>query len=91
MFVRGSFEVVSKELLFPALRAVGNGWATGDVSVAGEHMASHAAIRRLKAIFDNAGVDTSAAGSVVSACLLAAAMRSELSPLLRPRAAAGYR
>ena len=41
--------------LFPTLVALGDGWATGQIDVAGEHMASHAVHRRLSAAFEAAG------------------------------------
>lgn len=47
LFARGSFERVATDLLFPALQALGEAWAAGLVSVAGEHMASSAVQRRL--------------------------------------------
>ena len=47
LFSRGSFEHVVEDLLFPALERLGDAWASGEVSVAGEHLASHAVQRRL--------------------------------------------
>ena len=47
IFARGSFERISSDLLFPALEALGDAWAAGLVTVAGEHMASSAVQRRL--------------------------------------------
>ena len=55
LFARGSFERVASDLLFPALEALGDAWARGEVSVAGEHMASHAVQRRLAQAFEAAG------------------------------------
>jgi methanogenic corrinoid protein MtbC1 len=54
-FALGSFEHVVDSWLFPALEALGDGWARGDIDVAGEHAASHAVHRRLSAAFDAAG------------------------------------
>jgi MerR family transcriptional regulator, light-induced transcriptional regulator len=51
----GSFEHVVDSWLFPALEALGEGWARGDIDVAGEHAASHAVHRRLAAAFEAAG------------------------------------
>jgi DNA-binding transcriptional MerR regulator/methylmalonyl-CoA mutase cobalamin-binding subunit len=51
----GSFEHVVDSWLFPALEALGEGWARGEIDVAGEHAASHAVHRRLSAAFDAAG------------------------------------
>jgi methanogenic corrinoid protein MtbC1 len=52
---RGSFERVARDQLFPALRALGDAWAVGRVSVAGEHLASHGVLRRLGLALDSAG------------------------------------
>jgi DNA-binding transcriptional MerR regulator len=54
-FGLGSFEHVVDSWLFPALTALGEGWARGEIDVAGEHAASHAVQRRLSAAFDAAG------------------------------------
>jgi methanogenic corrinoid protein MtbC1 len=54
-FALGSFEHVVDSWLFPALQALGEGWARGEIDVAGEHAASHAVHRRLSAAFDAAG------------------------------------
>jgi DNA-binding transcriptional MerR regulator len=65
MFVRAQFEVVATQLLFPALRALGDAWARGEVSVAGEHLVSQAVLRRISAAFDAAGEGPAAEGSIV--------------------------
>jgi DNA-binding transcriptional MerR regulator/methylmalonyl-CoA mutase cobalamin-binding subunit len=54
-FALGSFEHVVEAWLFPTLEALGEGWAQGEISVAGEHAASHAVHRRLSAAYDAAG------------------------------------
>jgi DNA-binding transcriptional MerR regulator len=54
-FASGSFERVVEQRLMPALRALGEAWADGTVSVAAEHAASHAVLRRLSAAFEAAG------------------------------------
>jgi DNA-binding transcriptional MerR regulator/methylmalonyl-CoA mutase cobalamin-binding subunit len=54
-FSLGSFEHVVDSWLFPALAALGDGWARGEIDVAGEHAASNAAHRRLAAAFEAAG------------------------------------
>jgi MerR family transcriptional regulator, light-induced transcriptional regulator len=54
-FAAGSFEFVVEHWLFPALEALGEGWARGEIDVAGEHLASQAVRRRLSAAFDAAG------------------------------------
>ena len=53
-FSRGSFESVVDGWLMPALRALGQGWAEGRVSIAGEHLAAYAVQRRLAAAYDAA-------------------------------------
>jgi methanogenic corrinoid protein MtbC1 len=55
MFAAGSFERVVEERLYPALSAIGDAWAAGEVDVAGEHAASAAAMRRLSMAFEAAG------------------------------------
>ena len=55
LFARGSFERVADDLLFPALRRLGDAWSSGEVSVAGEHLASAAVLRRLGLALDAAG------------------------------------
>jgi DNA-binding transcriptional MerR regulator/methylmalonyl-CoA mutase cobalamin-binding subunit len=47
----GSFEAVVDDLLLPAAAALGESWAAGRLSVAGEHAASAAVARRLAAAF----------------------------------------
>ncbi len=54
-FALGTFEHVVDSWLFPTLQALGSGWASGEVDVAAEHMASHAVHRRLSAAFEAAG------------------------------------
>jgi DNA-binding transcriptional MerR regulator/methylmalonyl-CoA mutase cobalamin-binding subunit len=64
-FALGSFEHVVDSWLFPTLEALGAGWASGDVDVAAEHMASHAVQRRLSAAFEAAGSRSRGATVVV--------------------------
>ena len=54
-FALGSFEHVVDSWLFPTLGALGEGWARGEIDVAGEHAASQAVHRRLAAAFEAAG------------------------------------
>jgi DNA-binding transcriptional MerR regulator/methylmalonyl-CoA mutase cobalamin-binding subunit len=54
-FALGSFEHVVDSWLFPTLDALGEGWARGEIDVAGEHAASQAVHRRLSAAFEAAG------------------------------------
>lgn len=56
IFASGSFEAVVDDLVLPAAVALGEAWAAGRLSVAGEHAASAAVGRRLAAVFDAAGV-----------------------------------
>jgi len=55
LFATGSFERVVDDRLMPALRALGDAWAAGTLSVGGEHAASYAVLRRLSASFEAAG------------------------------------
>jgi methylmalonyl-CoA mutase cobalamin-binding subunit len=55
IFTRGSFEPVATRFLFPALQALGEAWARGDVTVGAEHMASNAVQRRLAQALEAAG------------------------------------
>ena len=55
IFAAGSFERVVEDRLFPALRALGDAWASGAVDVAGEHAASAAVARRLSMAFEASG------------------------------------
>jgi methylmalonyl-CoA mutase cobalamin-binding subunit len=55
IFARGSFERIATDLLFPALDALGEAWAAGQVTVAGEHMVSSAVERRLGQALEAAG------------------------------------
>jgi hypothetical protein len=65
MFSRGSFERVASDLLFPALQRLGEAWAAGEVSVAGEHLASNAVLRRLGLAFDAAGTGDRSGLSII--------------------------
>lgn len=53
-FSVASFEQVADHWLMPALAAVGDAWAHGHVSVAGEHMVANAVQRRLAAAYEAA-------------------------------------
>lgn len=54
-FAAGRFEAVADGMLVPALRQLGQAWATGDLSVAAEHAASAAVMRRLGLAYEAAG------------------------------------
>ena len=58
-FAAQGFEAALANVVFPALRAIGLGWSTGDLDVAMEHAASETVRRRLARFFDAAapGVD----------------------------------
>jgi len=55
MFASGSFERVVEDHVLPALRGLGDAWAAGRLTVAGEHLASNAIQRRLAAAFQASG------------------------------------
>jgi DNA-binding transcriptional MerR regulator/methylmalonyl-CoA mutase cobalamin-binding subunit len=55
MLAAGSFEQVAERYLLPALVAIGEAWASGEIDVAAEHVASHSVQRRLAAAFQAAG------------------------------------
>ena len=65
LFSRGSFERVVSGVLFPALERLGDAWAAGVVSVAGEHLASNAVLRRLGLALEAAGGSTGAGPRIV--------------------------
>jgi MerR family transcriptional regulator, light-induced transcriptional regulator len=65
LFSRGSFERVAADLLFPALQRLGEAWAAGEVSVAGEHIASSAVLRRLGQALEAAAAPTAPGKRVV--------------------------
>ena len=69
LFARGSFERVVTDILFPALRLLGDEWTAGRVSIAGEHLASHIVVRRLGQMLDAAGSpDLNPAAGAGGAC-----------------------
>lgn len=54
-FAGRRFERVMRDVVFPALRAVGDGWSAGDIDVAAEHAASEAVRRRLSQLYEAGG------------------------------------
>lgn len=54
MFALSSFEAVMADHVFPALEELGEAWADGRVSIAGEHLASNAVMRRLAIAYEAA-------------------------------------
>ncbi len=77
-FALGSFEHVVDAWLCPALVALGEGWARGEIDVAGEHAASSAVLRRLAAAYAAAGRRSRGPSVVVG---LPAGSRHELGAL----------
>ena len=65
MLASGSYETVIERDILPALEDLGDAWADGRVSVAGEHAASHAVGRRLAALYQAAGRGATAGGTVI--------------------------
>ena len=65
-FARGSFEQVVDGWLLPELERLGQAWAEGAVSVAGEHLAAAAVQRRLSAAFDAAALDSASSPLLVT-------------------------
>jgi methylmalonyl-CoA mutase cobalamin-binding subunit len=65
MGARASFEPMSDRYLFPALRALGDAWQAGDVSVAAEHAASATVARWIGAAYDAAGTNRTDARPVL--------------------------
>jgi DNA-binding transcriptional MerR regulator len=61
IFASGSFEAIVDDLLLPAAAALGDAWVAGRLSVAAEHAASAAVVRRLAGVFQAAGVPSSPA------------------------------
>lgn len=57
-FATGSFEAVVDDWLMPALVELGEAWADGRVTVAGEHLVAHTVLRRLAAAYDAAASRT---------------------------------
>ncbi len=53
-FSVSSFETVIDDWLMPSMDSLGSAWADGRVSVAGEHLAAYAVMRRLSAAYDAA-------------------------------------
>jgi DNA-binding transcriptional MerR regulator/methylmalonyl-CoA mutase cobalamin-binding subunit len=49
------FETAADAVLMPALHAIGDAWARGELSVAAEHAASQAVLRRLAMAYEAAG------------------------------------
>ena len=59
------FESAMDQIVFPALRAVGDAWSAGSIDVASEHAASETVRRRLGQFFGAAGRNRTAAQIVV--------------------------
>jgi methanogenic corrinoid protein MtbC1 len=65
IFAAGTFERIVDAILLPGLEAIGDAWAGGRLTVAGEHAASHAVLRRLAAAFQAAGRPRDRRGSIL--------------------------
>ena len=65
LFAAGSFEHVVDDRLMPTLHALGDAWEAGHVSIAGEHAASYAVLRRLSAAYGAAGRGVRSEGPVL--------------------------
>lgn len=63
-FATSAFEHVVDQWLMPALIEVGDAWASGRMSIAGEHLVAHAVHRRIAAAFDAARIG-GGAGTIV--------------------------
>jgi methylmalonyl-CoA mutase cobalamin-binding subunit len=56
-FLLNDLDRALESIVMPALVAIGDGWASGEIDVAGEHLASHAVLRRLSQAFQSASSD----------------------------------
>jgi methylmalonyl-CoA mutase cobalamin-binding subunit len=65
LLAQGSFERVAMDLLFPTLQRLGDAWAAGEVTVAGEHLASGVVHRRLGQLLEAAGPGSAAAPRLI--------------------------
>jgi len=54
-FATERFETAMDAIVFPALAAIGDGWAAGGIDIAAEHAATAVVRRRLERFFDAAG------------------------------------
>jgi methanogenic corrinoid protein MtbC1 len=54
-FADQRFEPAMRDVVFPALRGVGERWSAGEIDVAGEHAASETVRRRLAGFYEAAG------------------------------------
>lgn len=77
-FGLASVEVVIARWLMPGLRELGEAWAAGEISIAGEHLVSHALLRRLSAAYEAAAASGVGVKVVVG---LPASARHELGAL----------
>ena len=77
-FSLASFEAVVDGWLMPSLVALGQAWADGRVSVAGEHLVAYAIQRRLAAAFDAASAHATGPRVIVG---LPPGVRHELGQL----------
>lgn len=66
-FALRSYEAVVDDWLMPTLVRVGEAWASGTISVAGEHLVANVVMRRLAAAFDAVGPNPPTPPAVVGA------------------------
>lgn len=66
-FALRSYEAVVDDWLMPALNRIGAAWASGDISVAAEHLASNIVMRRLAAAYDAVGPNPAVPPVIVGA------------------------
>lgn len=57
-FADQRFEPAMRDVVFPALRGVGERWSAGEIDVSGEHAASETVRRRLAGFYEAAGRST---------------------------------
>ncbi len=66
-FALRSYEAAVDDWLMPTLVRVGEAWASGVISEAGEHLVAHVVMRRLAAAFDAVGPNPATAPAIVGA------------------------
>ncbi len=66
-FALRSYEAVVDDWLMPTLVRVGEAWASGIISEAGEHLVANVVMRRLAAAFDAVGPNPATAPAIVGA------------------------
>lgn len=90
-FALFSVETVLSQIVQPATAAIGVGWATGEISVAGEHMVSAALTARIQPLWHAAQTTNPNAPLVICACLPGEQHELGLFVLALHLSSAGYR